>query len=374
MGARITRSRALPPGVNTLRTRRVQATAFVRRLQQYDDMLAQADNGLERRRNLFRHLLQQIMIARGVLEEVRDESGSEGDSMDIDPDDDDDDEDEDDGDEDDGDKDDEDEDDEDEDEAEDEAEDDDEDDGDDGEDDDDDGDEDDDYGDGVEYISAGSAPARLPTVVNHFPHTEGVPVIAAPAVNTVQQPALIHAPSIIARASNTNFNAQLPTPPPSPQLPVQQLPSPPPTPPAAPIQAQQQAVPRLRGGRAAPEHHKKDREYLEKLYTKFGQRRSRRNRINARREEYLRESNRIGERRRAMGGSYDLVDLEELAAAIERLLEAETGQGGNSVVAEIALRHLLDRVVRTIRVKKERLALEEARLAAGESGRSRVRQ
>ncbi len=344
MGARITRSRPLPTGVNTLRTRRVQATSFVRRLQQYDDMLAQVDNGLERRRNLFRNLLQQIMVAQGVLGEVSDESESEGDSMNIDPDDD---EDEDEGDED---EDEDDEDGEDDDEA---------------EDDDEEDDDDDDDGDGVEYISVGSAPVHLPTAV---------PIIAAAAVNTVQQPAHIHPPSIIARASNANFNAQLPTPPPSPQLPVQQLPFPPPTPPAAPIQAQQQRVCRLRGGRAAPEYHNEDRENLEELYREFGQRRSRRNRRRERREEFSREMDRIDERRRAMGGSYTLQYLGESRAAIERLLEAETGQGGSSVVAERELRNLLDRVVNTIRVERARLALKEARLAAAESGRSREEQ
>ena len=342
MGARITRSRPLPTGANTLRTRRLQATGFVRRLQQYDDMLAQVDNGLERRRNLFRNLLQRIMVAQGVLEEVSDESESEADSMDIDPDDD---EDEDDGAED-G-------------EGDDEAEDDEE------EEEDDDDDEDDDDGDGVEYISVGSAPVHLPTAV---------PIIAAAAVNTVQQPAHIHPPPIIARGSNANFDAQLPTPPPSPQLPVQQLPSPPPTPPAAPIEAQQQRVCRLRGGRAAPEHHNEDRENLEELYREFGQRRSRRNRRRERKEEFSREMDRIDERRRAMGGSYTLQYLGESRAAIERLLEAETGQGGSSVVAERELRNLLDRVVNTIRMERARLALKEARLAAAESGRSREEQ
>ncbi|KAL8912103.1 MAG: hypothetical protein Q9171_002819 [Xanthocarpia ochracea] len=353
MGARITRSRPLPAGVNTLRTRRLQATRFVRRLQQYDAMLVQVDNGLERRRNLFRNLLQRIMIARGVLEEVSDESGSEGDSMDIDPNDDDD------------------EDDDDEDEDDEDGED-------DEEDEDDDEDENDDDDDGVEYVSIGSAPVHLPTAVTQFPHPQGVPVIAAAAVNTVQQPASIHPLSIIARASNTNFNAQLPTPPPSPQIPVQQLPSPPPTPPAAPTQAQQQPVFRLRGGRAAPEHHKEDRKTLKKLYREFGQRRNRVNRLHDLREEYLRDMHRIDERRIAMGGSFTLLDLEELAAAIERLLEAETSVGDSWVAAE-RLRGLLDRVVDFIRVKKERLALEEVRLAleeaslaAAESDSSRV--
>ncbi|KAL8929986.1 MAG: hypothetical protein Q9172_000218 [Xanthocarpia lactea] len=367
MGARITRSRPLPTTANTLRTRRVQATAFVRRLQQYDDMLAQVDNGLERRRNLFRNLLEQIMTARGVLGQVSDESGGEGDSMDIDPNDDDS--------EDHGDEDEDDKDGEDEDEAEDDDEDE-EDDEEDEDDEDDDEDGDDDDGDNVEYISVGSAPIHLPTAVNQFPQPQGVAVIAAAAVNTIQHAAPIHPPSIIARASNTNFNAQLPTPPPSPQLPVQQLPFPPPAPPAAPIQAQQQPVCRLRGGRAAPEHHKEDREMLKKLYRKFGQRRSRRNRLRDQRREYDREMNRIDERRAALGGSYTLQDLGELAVAIERLIEAETSAGGSWVAVE-SLRGLLDHVAYTTRVmkeRKERLALEEARLAAAESGSSRVRQ
>ncbi|KAI4240981.1 MAG: hypothetical protein L6R42_011403 [Xanthoria sp. 1 TBL-2021] len=121
-----------------LRIQRQLATDYMRRVREYDAVLAQTTNGLAQRRNDYRVLLQQIMIARQDVDEEDDEyeseahrqqSDTESDAMDVDSDDDDD-------------------------------------------------------GDGIEYMSVASRPANI----NHPSHAQVSTVTTPATVNAVQQP------------------------------------------------------------------------------------------------------------------------------------------------------------------------------------------
>ncbi|KAI4284041.1 MAG: hypothetical protein L6R38_001724 [Xanthoria sp. 2 TBL-2021] len=258
-----------------LRIQRQLATDYMRRLREYDAILAQTASGLAQRSNDYRVLLQQIMIARQDVDEEDEEYESEGgntqsdtesNAMDVDSD---------------------------------------------GSDGSDDGDDDD--GDGIDYMSVGSRPANNPTNINPPSHAQVSTVITPATVNAVQQPDPIHIPVIITGSSNINSNFQLPTPPPSPQpiFTMQHLPSPPQTPPPGKGQSH------LRGGRASPPHLNDDQANIAESYRSFGLDRRRL------RQAYVELVNRVVEQRRA-DIRPSLSQLRELRTLARRILEGET--------------------------------------------------